>query len=262
MRYLSLVALAIWLTIVPCHADGSGGLFRDAYSCSDRGPSSVCVYGKIPAGRRVTVLAKGWKSAAVPKETFSNAKEDFQNGVKTSMRLQVATAPPKDAVMIAVLADAQTVTELPLAEVQDEAVVARIGEYIKTTKALNLPPDIRVLKTSLLRLSSTILLSETFLARPDDVLALEKQLPAGCAACDKVPLLVGKDLDDLFKDVRSTKTDVERTCGGIDLAFAVSGRTYVLSHALACESDSFFATMVHDLSDAKPRLVFKLAGGY
>ena len=69
----------------------------------------MCVYGKIPAGKQVTVLAKGWKSSALPKQTFSNDGEDFQNGVKTSTRLQVATPPPKDALMIAVLADAKEI---------------------------------------------------------------------------------------------------------------------------------------------------------
>jgi hypothetical protein len=196
------------------------------------------------------------------KEEFSNKGNDFQNGVETSTRLQVAKPPPKDAAMMAVFADAQAVTELPLEEIHDEAVVGRIGEYIKNAKGLNLAPDIRVLRTRLLRLSPTILLSETFLAVPDDVAALEKEMPAGCLDCENVPLLVGNNPEDLFKDIRSTTVNVERTCGGIDLAFTVSARTYVLSHALTCESDSFSATLIHDLSDAKPRLVFKLAGGF
>ena len=257
MKYLSFAAVAILLAIAPCRAFSQSSLFRAAYACPERGPASVCVYGKIPNGKQVTVLAKGWKSSALKKEEFSNKGDDFQNGVETSTRLQV-TAPPKDAIMLAVLADAQTVTELPLEEVQDEAIVGRVGEYIKNAKGLNLPPDIRVLKTRLLRLSSTILLSETFLARPDDVAALKKQLPTGCGECENVPLLVGKDLEDLFKDARSTNVNMESTCGGIDLAFAVSGRTYLLSHALICESDS----LIHDLSEAKPRLVFKLVGGF
>lgn len=205
----------------------------------------------------MTVLAKGWKSSAVQKEKFSNDSEDFQNGVKTSTRLQVATPPPKDVSMIAVLAPAETVNELPLEEVQDEALVGRIGQYIKNTKELNLVPDIRLLKTRLLRLSPTILLSETFLASPDDAPLLEKQLPAGCGDCENVPILVGPTLEDLFREIRSPKINVERTCGGIKLAFALSGRTYVQSHAFACESDSFSATLVHDLSGSEPRLVFK-----
>ena len=75
-----------------------------------------------------------------------------------------------------------------------------------------------------------------------------------------MPILVGQQLADLFKEVRSTKTNVEQTCAGIDLAFAVSGRTYILSHALRCESDAFSATLVHELSGEKPKLVFKLEG--
>jgi hypothetical protein len=261
MRYLSLVALAILLTIAPCRADGPGSLFRDAYACPEGGASSVCVYGKIPVGKQVTVLARGWKSSALPKQTFSNDGEDFQNGVKTSTRLQVATPPPKDVSMIAVLADAKEINEIPLREVQDDAVVERIGRYIKSANGLNLEPNIRLLKTRLLRLSSTLLLSETFLASPDNAAALEKELPTGCGSCENVPLLVGKDLEDLFKPARSTKVNVESICGGIDLAFAVSGRTYILSHALRCESDAFSATLVHELSGKKPRLVFKLEGG-
>jgi hypothetical protein len=262
MRYLSLVAVAILLTTAPCRADGPGSLFRDAYACPDRGPSSVCVYGKIPAGKQVTVLAKGWKSSALPKQTFSNEGEDFQNGVKTSTWLQVATPPPKDAFIIVVLADAKEINEIPLREVQDDAVVERIGRYIKSANGLNLDPNTRLLKTRLLRVSSTVLLSETFLASPDDAAALEKELPTGCGGCENVPLLVGKDLEDLFKPARSTKVNVEHTCGGITLAFTLSGRIYLVSHAFTCESDSFSATLVHDLSGPKPKLVFKLSGGF
>lgn len=258
MRNLSLIALAMLPTIAPCSAQGQGGLFRNAYACSDRRQSSVCVFGKIPAGKQVTLIAKGWKSAALPKETFSKANEEFQNDVKISTRLQVATPPPENAFMIAVLADAKEIKEIPLKEVQDEAAVERIGRYIKETDSLNLNPNIRLLKTHLLRLSSTVLLSESFLASPDDVAALEKELPTGCSACENVPLLVGQKLEDLFKDIRSTEVNaVESTCGGISAAFALLGRTYLLSHAFACESDSFSATLIHDLSGQKPKLVFK-----
>jgi hypothetical protein len=163
--------------------------------------------------------------------------------------------------MIAVLAATPTVNELPFKEVRDDALAGRIEQYIKQANALNLDPDIQVLKTRLFRLSSTILLSETFLARPDDAASLKKQLPTGCGGCENVPLLIGAELEDLFKEVRSTDTNVEEMCGGIDLAFAVSDRTYILSHALRCESDAFSATLVHELSGKKPRLVFKLEGG-
>jgi hypothetical protein len=263
IRYLSLIAIGIGMTIAPCGAAGQGGLFRDAYACPDRGgPTSVCVYGKIPAGKQVTLIAKGWKSASVPKETFSNENEEFQNGEKTSTRLQAAKPPPKDAMMIAVLADAKDVNELPLQEIQDEAAVERISRYIKSANGLNLDPDIRFLKTRLLRLSPTILLSESLLASPGDEDALRKELPTGCGDCEIVPLWVGQDLVDLFKAARSEKANsVERTCGGIKMAFTLSGRMHLLSHAFACESDSYSGTFVHDLSGAKPKLVFKLAGG-
>jgi hypothetical protein len=263
MKYFLLVAVAFLSTIAPCWSGTPGGLFRDAYGCPERGLSSVCIYGTIPKGSRVTVLAKGWKSSAQPKETFSNEKEDFQNGVKTSTRLQVETPPPKDAAMIAVLAATPTVNELQLEEVQDPAIAERIAHYIKHANDLNLDPDIRVLKMRLLKVSPTILLSETFLASPDEVAAVEKELATGCLGCENVPLLVGQNLEDIFKPVRSTKVDaVEHTCGGISLAFALSGRPHILSHASACESDSFSATLVHDLSGTKPRLVFKLEGGF
>jgi hypothetical protein len=261
MKYLSLAAVAILLTIAPCRAFSQSSLFRAAYACSERGPSSVCVYGTIPKGKQITVLAKGWKSSALKKEEFSNKGDDFQNGVETSTRLQVTTPPPKDTAMIAVLAGAQTVNELPLEEIKDEAIAGRIAQHIKTTNELNLNPDIRVLKTRLLRVSPTILLSETFLAVPDDVAALEKELPTGCFDCQNVPLLIGQTLEDLFKEIRPSNVNVEQTCGGIDLAFTLSGRPYILSHALTCESDSFSATLVHDLSEERPKLVFKMTGG-
>jgi hypothetical protein len=226
-------------------------------------PSSARIEDQVRfASTQVTVLAKGWKNSAVPKEAWPTDNNDFQNGAKTITRLEVTTAPPKDTAMIAILADAKAGNELPLEEVQDEALVAKIGQYIKATNGLNLAPDIQVLKTHLLRPSPTILLSETFLAAPDDVAALEKELPTGCGDCENVPLLVGQNLEDLFKEARSTKANVERTCGGLKLTFALSGRAYVLSHAFACESDSFSATLIHDLSGTKPKLVFKIVGGF
>lgn len=262
MRYCSLAALAMSLTTVPCAADIQNNLFRDAYECPNRGPSSVCVYGTIPGGMQVTILAKGWKSLAQPKETFSTEKEDFQTSIKTSTRLQVATSPPKGAFMIAVLAPAEAIKELPLEEIRDDALAEKISQHVKTTDGLNLAPGIKVLRTRLLRASSDILLSETFLARPDDVEPLEKELSTGCADCENVPMLVGHDLSDLFKEVRSTKVNVESTCGGIEFAFALFDRTYLLSHAFTCESDSFSATLVHDLSGIRPTLVFEFSGGF
>jgi len=265
MKHLSLLTFAISLTIAPCYADGQRGLFREAYACSDRGPSSVCIYGTIPKGKQVTVFAKGWKSPARQKEQFPTDNEYFNNGVKTSTRLEVAAPPPKDvASMIAVLAPADAINELPLEEVQNEALLGRISQFIKTTKELNLAPDIRLLKTSLLRLSPTILLSETFLASPADVAVVEKELLTGCMDCENVPILVGPTLTDLFKEIRASpsKTEVERTCGRIEFAIAVSGRSYVLSRAFACESDSFSATLIHDLSGGTARLAFKLSGGF
>jgi hypothetical protein len=260
MKYLLTIPTAILLMIAPCWGDAKSTLFREAFACSERGPSSICVYGTIPKGKQVTVLAKGWKSPAVPKGEFPNKEMD--NGVKTITRLQVAMPPPDRAFMIAVLAAADTVTEIPFKEVQDEALVKRIGQYIKSTNALNLDPDIRLLKTSLLRASPTIVLAETFLSPPNDVAALEKQLPTGCNDCENVPLLVGTNLEDLFKKIRSTETNsVEHTCGGIKLAYTLSGRMHLLSHAFSCESDSLLATLVHDLSGPKPRLVFKMIGG-
>jgi hypothetical protein len=262
MKYPSLVVLAVLSATSVCSADQQSGPFRDAYPCPDRGPSSICVYGTIPKGAQVTVIAKGWKSAAQPKERFSNKNEEFQNGIATSTRLQVATQPPKDVSMIAVLAPAAAINEIGLQEIQDPNLVDKIGGYVKSTKELNLQPDIRLLQTRLLRLSPTILLSETFLSAPDDEAELRKQLPSGCDACENVPLLVGANLYDLFREVRSTQKDaVERTCGGIKLAFTLSGRPHALSYAFTCESDSMMATLVHDLSGPTPKLVLKTVGG-
>ena len=260
MKYLFVIPAAILLVIAPCWADAKSTLFREAFACSERGPSSICIYGAIPKGKEVTVLAKGWKSPAVPKGEYPNKEMD--NGVKRITQLRVATPPPGDAFMIAVLAAADSVTEVPFEAVQDEALVGKIGQYIKRTNALNLDPDIRLLKTRLLRASPTIVLSETFLSPPDHVATLEKQLPTGCNDCENVPLLVGTTLEDLFKELRSKEMNsVEHTCGGIKLAYTLSGRLHLLSHAFRCESDSLFATLVHDLSGPKPRLVFKMVGG-
>ncbi len=242
MKYLSLAAFAVLLTTATCRAEGQSSLFRGFYPCSDRGPSSVCVYGTIPRGKQVTVLAKGWKSSAAQKENFSIESNDFQTSIKTSTRLQLAKPAPKDTSMIAILAAPETVNELALKDFQDQALVERIGRYIKNTNALNLDPDIRILKTRLLRLSPTILLSETFLAPSrEDPAVWEKQLSAGCGVCENVPIVVGQTLEDLFKEIRSPTVNVESTCGGIEFAFAFSGRTYVVSSAEACESDSFSA---------------------
>jgi hypothetical protein len=265
MKHLSLAAAAILLAILPRDAEAQTNLFRHAFACPDRGPSSVCIYGTIPHGKQVTLLAKNWKSSGVPKEEFpiSEPNSEFDHGVKTITHAEAAATPPKDALIIAILAAADVVTEVRLEETQDGALLDRIGQYIKSANTLNLGPDIHLLKTRLLRASPTVLLSETFLSQPDDVAALEKELPTGCNDCDYVPLLVGSKLEDLFKDIRSTKANsVEHTCGGFDLAYTLSGRMHLVSHASACESDSFFATLIHDLSGPKPKLVFKAIGGF
>jgi hypothetical protein len=261
IKHLPLVILAMLSATTACSADQQG-LFRDAYLCPARGPSSVCVYGTIPKGTQVTLIAKGWKSAAEPKGTFSNKNQEFQNGVATSTRLQVASKPPKDAFMLAVLAPTDAINEVRLDEIQDPSIVQRIGGHIKKARELKLAPDIRLLQTRLFRLSPTILLSETFVSAPNDVAELTKQLPNGCDVCEKVPLVVGTNLHDLFREVRpAQRNDTERICGGIKLAFTLSGRTYALSHAYICESDAMSATLVHDLSGPTPKLAFKLIGG-
>jgi len=246
MRYLFLFAVGILLTNAPCCADAQGSLFRHAFSCPEHGPSSVCIFGTIPKGKPVAVMARNWKSAAVPKEEFPNT--DFDNGFKTITRIEVGTSPPKDAFMIAVLAAADTVDLLPLKEVQDQAAVGRISQYLGGAKDLKTASDLHEpTKTRLLRLSPTILLSETFLTPPDG----GGELSIGCVYCEVIPMLVGQDLTDLLATVR-----YPNTCGGIKFAFALSGRPHLVSFAQTCESDSFSATLIHDLSGKQPKRVF------
>jgi len=191
-------------------------------------------------------MASNWKNAAVPKDEFPNT--DFDNGFKTITRMEVAASPPKDAFMIAVLAAADTVNLLPLKEVQDQAVEGRITRYLEGAKDLKTASDLHEpTKTRLLRLSPTILLSETFLTPPDS----GGELSIGCAYCEVIPMLVGQDLTDLLATVR-----YPNTCGGIKFAFALSGRPHLVSFAKTCESDSFSATLIHDLSGKQPKRVF------
>ena len=242
MRPLVLVAVGILLTTAPCHAEVPNTLFRHAFSCPERGPSSVCIFGTIPQGKPVALIARDWKSSAVPKDEFPNT--DFDNGFKTIMRLQVAVPPPKDAFKIAVLAAAETVNLLPLKEVQDQAVVGRITQFLEGAKDLKTASDLHEPTTTrLLRLSPTILLSETFLTPPDGG---GGELSIGCVYR---PMLVGQDLTDLFAKLRAPNT-----CGGIKFAFALSGRPHLVSFAQSCESDTFSATLIHDLSGPRPKL--------
>jgi hypothetical protein len=245
MRYLLLFSVGILLTTAPCHAEAPSSLFRHAFFCPERGPSSVCIFGTIPKDKQVALIAKGWKSSAVPKDEFPNT--DFDNGFKTITRMEVAASPQKDAFMIAVLAAAETVNLLPLKEVKDQAVVARITQYLEGAKELKTASDLHEpTKTRLLRLSPTLLLSETYLTSPDG----GGELSIGCRSCEVIPMLVGQDLMDLFAKIRSPNT-----CGGIRFAFALSGRTYLVSYAESCESDAFSATLIHDLSSSRPKLI-------
>lgn len=255
MKLLFLITIATFLTIAPCFANDESSLFRSAFACPDQGVLPICIFGTIHAEQKVTIVAKDWKSSAVPIREFPNT--EFDNGFKTITHLQVTTPPPKGALAVAVLAAAETVTLLPLKEVQDQATVDRIVRHIKSAKGLNLDPDFRLLKTRLLRLSSTILLSETFLASSADAAELEKQLPTGCGDCSNIPMSIGRNLDDLFREIRSDGPHFEQFCGRIELAFALSGRTYLGSHAFDCGSDAFSAMLIHDLSDGQPKLVFK-----
>jgi hypothetical protein len=226
-------------------AEALGSPFRHAFSCPERGRSSVCIFGTIPQGKPVALIARGWKSSAMPKDEFPNT--DFDNGFKTITRLEVAASPPKDAFMIAVLAAAETVKLLPLKEVQDQAVVARITEYLAAATELKTASDLHEATTTrLLRLSPTILLSETFLTPPDG----GGKLSIGCAYCEVIPVLVGQDLVDLFAKIRAPNT-----CGGIKFAFTLAGRPHLVSYAESCESDSFSATLIHDVSGNRPKLI-------
>jgi hypothetical protein len=246
MRSLFLVAVGILLTNAPGRAETPSTPFRHAFLCPERGPSSICIFGTIPKGKQVALMARNWKSAAVPKDEFPNT--DFDNGFKTITRMEVAASPPKDAFMIAVLAAADAVNLLPLKEVQDQAVVGRISQYLEGAKDLKTASDLHEpTKTRLLRLSPTILLSETFLTPPDG----GGELSIGCVYCEVIPMLVGQDLTDLLATVR-----YPNTCGGIKFAFALSGRPHLVSFAETCESDSFSATLIHDLSGKQPKRVF------
>src|SRR3954469_9916870 len=138
MKCLPVVAIAILLVISPCHAAGKSGLFREAFVCPERGPSSVCLWGTIPKGKQVTLLAMNWKSSAEPQGEFPNT--EFENSYTTITHLRVAAPPPKDAFIVAVLAAAARVSELPLEEAQDQALVARIELHIKKAQELNLDP--------------------------------------------------------------------------------------------------------------------------
>lgn len=256
MKSLSMTTIAFLLAISPCYAAGKSGLFRDAFFCPERGPSSVCLWGTIPKGKQVTLLAANWKSSAESQGEFPNTESE--NSYTTITHLRVAVPPPKDAFMIAVLASADAANPIPLKEVHDDAIVARIAAYIKTSQELNLDPDIRFLRTRLLRLSPAILLSETYLAPASQAAALEKELSTGCESCENVPMVAGQNLTDLFANVRSHDANaVESICGGIKFAFAMSGRTYLVSYAMGCESDSLSETLIHDLSGKQPKLVFK-----
>jgi hypothetical protein len=249
MKYLFPVAIAILLTIAPCYADTQGNQFRHAFACPDRGRLSVCIFGTIASGTPVTVVANDWKSAAVPKERF---KDVIENGAKTITRLEVTKPPPAKTSLIAVLIAAEAVEVLPLKEVHDEAVVRRINLFLEDEKRLNTAALFRDgAKTYLLRLSPTVLLSETFFS-PGGEAENANKITIGCGYCEVVPLLVGPDLTDLFADIRFPEM-----CGGIVSAFAVSGRIHLMSHAESCESDSYSAFLVHDLSGKRPRLVFK-----
>jgi hypothetical protein len=189
----------------------------------------------------------------VPKEQFKDATE---NGAKIITRLEVIKAPPAKAYLVAILVATETVTVLPLKEVQDEAVVRTITQYLENAKELKIDSDPHdTTKIRLLRLSPTILLSETFLTPPGSPDSGGK-VSIGCEYCEMIPMLVGKDLIDLFAEIRSPNT-----CGSIASALALSGRTYVRSYGFSCESDSFAANLIHDVSGKQPKLVFKSTGG-
>ena len=118
IRYLSLIALVIGLTIAPCGADGTRWpVSRRVCVSGPRRPHVRLCLRKNSGGKAGHADRQGLEERLrVPKETFSNENEEFQNGVKTSTRLQAAKPPPKDAMMIAVLADAKDINELPLQE--------------------------------------------------------------------------------------------------------------------------------------------------
>lgn len=74
-----------------------------------------------------------------------------------------------------------------------------------------------------------------------------------CAHCDDdtVPVLVGRDLVDLFADLHADGP----LCGGIVAAFTLVGRMHIFGTASSCGGDAFSATPVYDMSGPTPKRV-------
>ncbi|MGJ4946953.1 hypothetical protein [Bradyrhizobium sp. HKCCYLS20291] len=254
VTHLCLVAAALLTLAGSCSAAAQNTLFGKVFNCPGKGKSSVCVWGTVAKATTVTLLAKGWKSSGTPQRVFPNT--EFENNYKTFTQIELPAASPKDAFMIAVFAPSELVSDIPLQDTKDDAVIRRIGAYVKKAK-LNLAPDIQMLGTRLYRMSPTILLSQTFLANADYAATVKGRPPRDCEYCDVVPALVGEPPIDLFASIRSKEVNsVEHVCGGIEFAFALSERPHVVSYASICESDSFSTTLIHDLSGKTPKLVF------
>ena len=253
MRQMLWVVATIALTTASCYAQEQSDLFRDVFPCPDRGPTSLCVFGKVSQEKPITLLGKNWKSPASPKEEFRYV--DSEKNATTMTRLEATTkGPPTQAPIVAVLVESATIKTVPLTEVQDPKLLEKISPFLAGPIELALDPDLHYSSnTRFIKLSPNIELFETKLTKP----SAKRDTPVGCGNCaDIVPMLgmwVGNDLVDLFEDFHYI---VPYVCGGLVSAFTMSNRLHVFSTASNCESDTVLKTLIHDLSGKEPKLAF------
>jgi hypothetical protein len=237
-------------------AQQSDSIFRNAFKCPDKGPTSICVFGTIPKGRKVTIIVKDRTISATPAEEFPNT--EFDNGFSTITRLEATKPLARELPVIAVLAPAESVKLVPQIEYRDDKVVRATENYWRKVREVDREPYRKYsVSTRLIKLAPSIIIAETkYTSHIEMVDPRNGKLLTICAHCDDglAEFLVRADLVDLFKGFRRQG---DNFCGGLVSAFELFGRLHILSKVDPCESDAGGNTLIHDISGSAPRLVFK-----
>lgn len=140
IKRLACLVAATQLLALSAFGEEQHSPFRHAFACPDRGPASICVFGKVPQGKPVTIITKDSKTSATPREEFPDDGE-LGSGLDTITRLQVNKLPPKGADMIAIVAPADSVRIFPQIEVHDVGVLQRVSRYLRRIKDMDQDPD-------------------------------------------------------------------------------------------------------------------------
>jgi hypothetical protein len=251
LRLVMLCPVAVMAIIAAARSEEGASTFRFAYRCPEQGAAtSVCAEGKVPQGKRLTVITKERAIAATFKKEFED--DIFVVASSTKALLATAETPPEgDDFLLAILAPPESVKMVPLTEYQDDGLATRTTLYAEKmyldsfTRSSEEPKSEYSFDVRLFKLSPSTTIGQVTFKGHDDSYDRFVEL-----------YIVGKTSVRLLRTLHlSDQPKVGCSEGWFDRAFRLFGRLHVVSNLGRCGTDDF-ETAVHDISGPTPKQVF------